>query len=109
MASGSVLQTSGFYNGHLTTGGWDVNSFIDALATEGLVTVLAEPNLTALSGETASFLAGGQFPVPVPQASNGGSVITIEFFMTFVRSTHESQRVRRPIPEAVRTLPKPRG
>lgn len=78
-AAGTVAQQSGFYNGHLLTGGWDVNSFIDALATEGLVTVLAEPNLTALSGETASFLAGGQFPVPVPQASNGGSVITIEF------------------------------
>ncbi len=79
LTSGTVAQTSGFYNGHLATGNWDVNSFIDALATEGLVTVLAEPNLTALSGETASFLAGGQFPVPVPQASNGGSVITIEF------------------------------
>jgi pilus assembly protein CpaC len=73
------VQSSNLFNGHLVTGGWDVNSFIDALATEGLVTVLAEPNLTALSGETASFLAGGQFPVPVPQASNGGSVITIEF------------------------------
>ncbi|MGH6702378.1 MAG: type II and III secretion system protein family protein, partial [Bradyrhizobium sp.] len=72
-------QTTGVYNTHLTTSNWDVNSFIDALATEGLVTLLAEPNLTALSGETASFLAGGQFPVPVPQASNGGSVITIEF------------------------------
>jgi pilus assembly protein CpaC len=72
-------QGAGVYNNHLTTSNWDVNSFIDALATEGLVTLLAEPNLTALSGETASFLAGGQFPVPVPQASNGGSVVTIEF------------------------------
>jgi pilus assembly protein CpaC len=75
----TLAQSGGLYNNHLTSGNWDVNNFIDALATEGLVTLLAEPNLTALSGETASFLAGGEFPVPVPQASNGGSVITIEF------------------------------
>ena len=42
-----------------------VNGVIDALEREGLVNVLAEPNLTALSGETASFLAGGEFPVPI--------------------------------------------
>lgn len=65
---------------HFNSGGsFDVNGFVDALATEGLVTLLAEPNLTALSGETASFLAGGQFPVPVPQSSSGGTTITVEF------------------------------
>jgi pilus assembly protein CpaC len=74
----TTAQTAGVFSSHLS-GSWDVNNLVDALATEGLVTLLAEPNLTALSGETASFLAGGQFPVPVPQASNGGSVITIEF------------------------------
>ncbi|MCW5731765.1 MAG: type II and III secretion system protein family protein [Alphaproteobacteria bacterium] len=50
----------------------DVNALIDALAQEGLVTVLAEPNLTALTGETANFLAGGEFPIVVPQSSGGG-------------------------------------
>lgn len=48
-----------------TTRDYSVSSLIDALEREGLVNVLAEPNLTALSGETASFLAGGEFPVPV--------------------------------------------
>ncbi len=43
-----------------------INSVIDALEEEGLITLLAEPNLTALSGESASFLAGGEFPIPVP-------------------------------------------
>jgi pilus assembly protein CpaC len=62
--------------GGFTKGNWDVNTVIDALETEGLLTVLAEPNLTATSGETASFLAGGEFPVPVPQDLN---TITIEF------------------------------
>ena len=45
----------------------DINVVIDALATDGLISVLAEPNLVALSGETASFLAGGEFPIPVNQ------------------------------------------
>jgi pilus assembly protein CpaC len=42
-----------------------IDAMLDVLAQEGLVSVLAEPNLTALSGETATFLAGGEFPVPV--------------------------------------------
>jgi pilus assembly protein CpaC len=54
----------------------NVSGLIDALEQEGLVTVLAEPNLTALSGETATFLSGGEFPVPVPQ---GLQEITIEW------------------------------
>src|SRR4029078_6138271 len=51
---------------------------LDIAANDGLATILAEPSLTALSGETASFLAGGEFPIPVSQggANNG---ITIEY------------------------------
>jgi pilus assembly protein CpaC len=57
---------------------WTV--FIDALKEEGLLKVLAEPNLITLSGKTANFLAGGEFPIPVPQSSGaGGTVITIEY------------------------------
>jgi pilus assembly protein CpaC len=62
-------------NSTYSTGDLDLNNLIDALAADGLVTILAEPNLTALSGETASFLAGGEFPVPVPDDDG----ITIEF------------------------------
>ena len=54
----------------------DINNVIDALAQDQLVHVLAEPNLTALSGETASFLVGGEFPIPVAQF---GDTISIEF------------------------------
>jgi pilus assembly protein CpaC len=50
--------------------------FIDALKEEGLVKVLAEPTLIALSGQTASFLAGGEFPVPIPQ---GLGTVAIEY------------------------------
>jgi pilus assembly protein CpaC len=59
---------------------WDVNGIIDALAGDQLITILAEPNLTALSGETASFLAGGEFPIPVAgSVNNGQTTITVEF------------------------------
>jgi pilus assembly protein CpaC len=53
-----------------------INGVLDLLQTQGLVKTLAEPNLTAISGETASFLAGGEFPVPVPQ---DGGVITVSY------------------------------
>jgi pilus assembly protein CpaC len=56
--------------------GLNLITSLDIAAQDGLVSILAEPNLTALSGETASFLAGGEFPVPVSQAL--GSV-TIEY------------------------------
>lgn len=48
---------------------------INALERNGLIKTLAEPNLTAISGETANFLAGGEFPVPVPTTDG----IAIEF------------------------------
>jgi pilus assembly protein CpaC len=56
--------------------GLDVLGTLDLLENDGLVTTLAEPNLTALSGETASFLAGGEFPIPVSQSLGA---VTIEY------------------------------
>ncbi len=50
-----------------------------ALRTNAVLSILAEPNLVALSGQRADFLAGGEFPVPVPQNSGGGTTITVEF------------------------------
>jgi len=57
----------------------DVSSVIDALEDEGYLSILAEPNLTAISGETASFLAGGEFPVPIPQTGISNGALTIQF------------------------------
>ncbi len=54
--------------------GLDILSTLDLAETDGLVTTLAEPNLTALSGETASFLAGGEFPVPISQSLGSISI-----------------------------------
>lgn len=83
----------------------NVNAMIDALAQEGLITLLAEPNLTALSGETASFLAGGEFPVPVASTAGTGSTPTItiafkkfgvslDFTPTVIDGTRINLRVR---------------
>lgn len=65
--------------------GMRIATSLDALERKGLARTLAEPTLVALSGETASFLAGGEFPIPVAQANGGGAgagggaAITIEF------------------------------
>jgi pilus assembly protein CpaC len=54
--------------------------FLQALAENQYMRVLAEPNLVAVSGEEASFLAGGEYPIPIAQAnSTGGVAITIEY------------------------------
>ena len=65
-------------------GSLNLFSALDALERKGLVKTLAEPTLVALSGETASFLAGGEFPIPVVQnggggGGNGNNGITVEF------------------------------
>jgi len=59
---------------HSGSASW--TGLIDALKEDGLVKILAEPTLIALSGQTASFLAGGEFPVPVPQ---GLGSVAIEY------------------------------
>jgi pilus assembly protein CpaC len=78
---------------------------LDALAQEHMITTLAEPNLTATSGQTASFLAGGEFPVPVAasSATTGAPTITVDFKTfgveldftpTIIDATHLSLKVR---------------
>lgn len=57
-------------------GSVEVGILLEALETKGVVRTLAEPNLTALSGQEAKFLAGGEFPVPVAQEND---TTTIEF------------------------------
>jgi len=75
-AVGGGVGTFGAIGGSLVTNDVNINVLIDALNREGLARTLAEPNLTALSGETASFTAGGEFPIPVAQ---DGNTTTIEF------------------------------
>jgi pilus assembly protein CpaC len=54
--------------------------FVNALQTNNVLRLLAEPNLVTTSGQEATFLAGGSFPYPVPQSGSGGSTtITIQY------------------------------
>jgi pilus assembly protein CpaC len=59
----------------------DINlgAVIEALQTKNLLQILAEPNLIAVNGKKASFLAGGQFPFPIVQPGNGFTAVTISF------------------------------
>lgn len=82
-AATSALSTFGNLALLLRSGYSDISVAVDALETRGIVKTLAEPTLVAMSGDTASFLAGGEFPIPVAESSNSGvgstPVVTIEF------------------------------
>lgn len=66
--------------GQFIGGSFSIGEIVDLLETKGAVKILAEPNLTAMSGDTANFLAGGEFPVPVAQTLNGSvPTVTVEF------------------------------
>jgi pilus assembly protein CpaC len=82
----SITDSFGIISKGLTAFGLNIDATLDALERKGLVTTLAEPTLVALSGETASFLAGGEFPVPVAQSGSSGTgnnnntgALTVEF------------------------------
>jgi pilus assembly protein CpaC len=70
IASGVTLGAFGRFLG------LDIGSALDLAERDGLVTTLSQPNLTALSGETAEFLAGGEFPIPL---SGGLGTTTVEY------------------------------
>jgi pilus assembly protein CpaC len=77
LVSNGTTASDSFANiaGLLRAGSGDVSLLFDALETKGVVKTLAEPTLVAQSGETASFLAGGEFPIPVAQAGSGAGGI----------------------------------
>ncbi|MEQ1713880.1 MAG: type II and III secretion system protein family protein, partial [Hyphomicrobium sp.] len=66
-------------NGSWNGGGGSLSHAMRAMERDGLIKTLAEPNLTAVSGETAKFLAGGEFPIPTVDSSGQTSVIFKEF------------------------------
>ncbi len=72
---------NGALNIGFTSGGLAINVLLEALESKGLIRTLAEPNLVALSGAEANFLAGGEFPIPVAQtvSNNNAPTITVEF------------------------------
>ncbi len=71
-----VLSDNVNIAGTASLGGTSLSYFIDALKANGLLKILAEPNLVCLSGQSADFLAGGEVPIPVP---SGLGTTTIEY------------------------------
>ena len=94
MGTGTSLGLAGKFLG------MDLAAAIDLAETDGLVTTLAEPNLTAISGETASFLAGGEIPIPLSQGLGAVSVefkqygVSLSFTPTVLSDGRISIRVR---------------
>lgn len=80
--------------------GMDIAGALDLAESSGLATTLAQPNLTALSGETASFLAGGEYPYTVSNGTQGNSIefkqygVQLAFTPTVLADGRISLRVR---------------
>ncbi len=77
----SVAPTANGLNTNITFGfpKAEFQVFLNALRENGLARTLAEPNLVAISGQTATFLAGGEVPIPVAQAGAAAGAITVEY------------------------------
>jgi pilus assembly protein CpaC len=81
--------------------GSEVDALVGAMQRNGMMTILAEPNLTAASGRTASFLAGGEIPIPTPGNQAGQITVTykpfgvsLEFTPTLIRTNRIALRVK---------------
>lgn len=85
--------------------GLDLLGALDLAETAGLVTTLSEPNLTALSGETADFLAGGEYPIPISQGLGSTSIeykkfgVSLAYTPTVLANGRISMRVRPEVSE----------
>ena len=106
--AGGAISASTTAFGIFPTG--DFQILMRALRENAVLTVLAEPNLMAMSGHQASFLAGGEFPVPVPQSGAGaGGGVTVEFKefgvqLVFVPYVMDDERIRLHVIPEVSTI-----
>ena len=93
------VQDASSIVGNIGGNNLDINWAIDAMDREGFLRVLAEPNLTALTGQSANFLAGGEFPVPVPSRDGLGIEyrefgVKLDFTPTVLNSGRISMHVK---------------
>jgi pilus assembly protein CpaC len=97
--------------------GWNLDAVVDALSEDQLVHVLAEPNLTTMSGQPASFLVGGEFPIPVATTAATGSTagtFSVEFkqygiSLAFVPTVMSHNRISLHVRPEVSQLDKANG
>ena len=105
LVNGGAANGGYSFLGGYSKNGTSIQAMIDVLDREGLISVLAEPNLTAVSGQTATFLAGGEFPVPVKQDTDSISVefkpfgVALDFTPTVLGDDRISIKVRPEISE----------
>jgi len=79
--------------------GGNFNYFVTALRQNDVLKILAEPNVVAMNGQEASFLAGGEFPIPVPQSGAATGAITIQYkefgvLLKFIPFIQDDERIR---------------
>jgi pilus assembly protein CpaC len=74
-----VVTVSDFLNLFVARTDINFGAVIKALQSKNLLQILAEPNLIAVNGKEASFLAGGEFPFPIVQPGQGFTAVTIQF------------------------------
>ena len=102
------FSVSDFLNVFLLSQKYDLGMVIRAMQQRGIFQSLAEPNLVSESGKEASFLAGGEFPIPIMQGSQAGSAVTIQFKEFGIRlnftPTVRGERVHLKVKPEVSTL-----
>ncbi len=103
MTGGSLAPTRGATNlvsGSFSSGSANIDMLLDALQSNGVLQILAEPNITTVTGRSASFLAGGEIPVPVPVNSEMVGIeyksygVSLVFMPTLLPNNRISLQVR---------------
>jgi pilus assembly protein CpaC len=105
-AGASVSDGGGALRVGGSIGGLEFSVLLEALEGKGMVRTLAEPNLTALSGQEATFLAGGEYPVP-GESEGGGTTITYRPFgiqLTFTPTVVDQDIINLVINAAVSSI-----
>ena len=115
-ASGNGLINNAVPQGLLgltgSIGGVSITATLQALEQKGAVHTLARPNLVAMSGEEASFLAGGEFPFPVPNGTNNGTSIEFRTFgikLNVIPTVEDSGEIRLKVAPEVSQLDSANG
>ena len=87
----------------------NLGAFVKALQTKGILQILAEPNLVTTNNKEASFLAGGEFPVPVLQGGGNAGAVTVQFRefgirLSFTPSITENNTIKMYVKPEVSTI-----
>ena len=92
---GAIVNAFGTFGGSYVSSRANASGFIDALAQDNLAHILAEPTLTVMSGQAASFLVGGEFPIPVATTNNAIAVTFKNFgiSLSFVPTVFSDGRI----------------